>query len=827
MQFKYLNRPLRVGRLTMKNRILMTAMHTLYTENGLPTPRFSEFYWRRAEGGTGLIVVGACRFDGKGAVASTMDLTSDECIRPWQSFTAGMRARGCPAAVQLYHAGRYMREAAVPDGNGAIAPSAVFTPFTKETARAMTAEEIHAVIDAWAAAARRAREAGFDAVEISGSAGYLISQFLSPLTNRREDEYGGSFENRCRFPLEVIAAVRKAVGDDYTLLLRYGAHTLVPGAGGSGECRRFALLAEQAGIDLLDLTGGWHESRVPQLTGEMPRGALSYLAADIKKGVTIPVAMANRMGRPEDWERALALDRCDVIAMGRPFIAEPDIGRYIMTGTPERIRPCTSCNQGCLAGTFFEKPIRCLANGLAGREYALSAKPAGTPKKLLVIGGGPAGMECALRAAQRGHSVTLWEKNDRLGGQMALFSVLPARSGFGALLRWYERSLADAGVEVALGKTADAEAVRDGGFEECVLACGRGYKAPPVEIKPGAVPVYTMLQYLLEKPILPRRVAVIGGSFVGLELARALLLDASLSPDDLFYRMRYGVEPDGTLHEMLKASDRTVAVFEKNKLGAGYEPGIAWPTLGDLKRFGAELKPKTVVTAIGPEGVETAEQMLTLKAMGCDIVQGYFFSRPVSAPEFEAFLQRKETGGEVDFENTQETRLGYTRVPKQIQQQFTYEALHDAVTGLYNHNAFEMLLRDADQEHIALLVAAIDNYDAIVQEHGKDIADLVVKKAADVLRGSFRSVDFICRIGKDEFAVIMARMNSAMRKLVFDKVEQANRRLEEIDDALPAISLSVGAAFSDRENPQGDIFYDADTALFRVKKVQRSGCAIY
>ena len=606
MELHYLGKPLRVGQLTMKNRILMTAMHTLYTDHGLPSPRFNEFYWRRAEGGAGLIVVGACRFDQKGAVVSTMDLSEDACIRPWQSFTAGMRERGCPVAVQLYHAGRYMRAAAVPDGQGAIAPSAVFTPFTKETARAMTPEEIRAVIDAWAEGARRAREAGFDAVEISGSAGYLISQFLSPLTNLREDEYGGSFENRCRFPLEVIAAVRRAVGNDYTVLLRYGAHTLVPGAGSSEECRDFAVLATQAGIDMLDLTGGWHESRTPQLTGEMPKAGLSYLAADIKAAAGIPVAMANRMGDPAEAEKALALGRCDVIALGRPLIAEPDFGRFVMAGTPERIRPCTSCNQGCLAGTFFEKPIRCLANGFAGREWKMKAEPAKTPKRILVVGGGPAGMECALQASRRGHAVTLWEKNDRLGGQMALFSTLPARDSFDELLRWYESSLSAANVTVCLGKAADADSVKAGGFDACVLAMGRRYKPMSVPADPDAVPVYTMLDYFEKQPILPRRIAVIGGSFVGLEIARALLLDGSLSPADLFYRMRYGVEPDEKLHTQLDHSDRTVAVFEKGRLGAGYEPGIAWPTLGDLKRFGAELKKETAVTRITSEGVETS-----------------------------------------------------------------------------------------------------------------------------------------------------------------------------------------------------------------------------
>lgn len=603
-----INTPIKIGSMTLKNRVMMVAMHHLYTEDGLPTERFNRYYLDRAQGGAALITVGACRFDDYGAKASTMSLRTDDCISAWRGFTDLIhRESDCKVAVQLYHAGRYMRKDEVIAPDEAIAPSAVYTGFTRETARTMTAEDIARVIADFAGGARRAKAAGFDAVEISASAGYLLTQFLSPLTNLRTDEYGGSFENRCRFPLEVVSAVREAVGDGYPVIIRLTGNDLVPGARGTEDCVRFAELVSHH-VDMISLTGGWHESRIPQLTGEVPRGGLLHLAREVKRVSAVPVAMANRMGSPRMAQEALELGFCDIVALGRPMVADPEWAGKVLSGREGEVRPCTACNQGCLAGTFFEKPVRCLANGIAGREYLFPAEKAAQPKKLLVVGGGPAGCEFAIRAASRGHSVSLWEKSSHLGGQLALAARLPARSEFGELIAWHGRELARLGVDVRLNMEATAENILVGGFDEVILANGRTRKPVSVPCTADAIPVYTPEQYIAQSPVIGARAAVIGGSFVGLECARKLVMDAAMSPDVLFYLMRYGVENAETLERMLRESARTVAVFEKlPKTGAGYEPGIAWPVLGDLGRFGAAINKGAEVLEITGEGVVTAD----------------------------------------------------------------------------------------------------------------------------------------------------------------------------------------------------------------------------
>ncbi len=604
MDYPRLSAPIQIGTLHLKNRIIMAAMHHVYTPQGQITRRFEEYYYKRAEGGAALITIGACRFNAYGARASTLKLDCEQDIAAHTRLVRGMHNRGTKVSLQLYHAGRYLKNEEVQAPDGAKAPSAVYAGFTRQTAQAMTTAEIRQTVLDFALAAQRARRCGYDAIEISASAGYLLSQFLSPLTNLREDEYGGSFENRCRFPLEVIDAVRRAVGEDYPLILRLGGHDLVEGSNDSRTCLDFARLAAQR-VQLINLTGGWHESKIPQLTGEMPRAGLAHLSRALKAVVDIPVAMANRLGDPRTAEEALALGWCDIVTMGRPLIADPDLPNKLFSGQDHLIRPCTACNQGCLAGTFFDKPVRCLANGLAGREDILSTALSTASKHLLVIGGGPAGCACAIAAAKRGHHVSLWEASGSLGGQVKLYADLPVRQEFRRLLAYWSAALQAAGVQTVLNKSAQADTILSGGFDEVVLACGRHYKPMPVHIEAGAPPVYNPTQFLTQKPVLGRRVAVIGGSFVGMELARTLAMTGSLSPDRLFYLMRYGIEPDAELHTLLKTTDRKVAIFEKGKPGAGYESGVAWTVFGDLAAFGVELHKNTEVLKITAQGVVT------------------------------------------------------------------------------------------------------------------------------------------------------------------------------------------------------------------------------
>ncbi len=567
----------------LKNRILMPAMQSGFTPDGTSTPQFCAYYKARAQGGAGLLVLGACRFEGTGAKPNVMRLETEEDVQRWAPFVSELQACGCKVAVQLFHAGRYVANGAASGGGDALAPSAVYSSFSRSTPRAITVEEIHRLTADWAAAAVRAKRAGFDAVEIIGSAGYLISQFLSPVTNQRTDDYGGSAENRRRFPLEVIRAVRAAVGKDYPLLLRLSGKVFVPCSNGLEEATAFAVEAQRAGIDLLNVTGGWHETTVPQLPGDLPRGGLSYLAEHIRRAVSIPVCACNRINSPDVAEELLAQGKADLIGMGRALVADPELPRKAQEGRQAEIRPCVACNQGCLVGAFFDRPLRCLANGMAGREH--EPAPQEGSGRVLGIGGGPAGCACALELAQRGYAVTLWEKDSSLGGQLRLAARCPAKGELHGLIAYYETALAVQGVQVCLNQTADATAVRAAGFDRAVVAVGG---------QPNPIPDARFVsgEDILTGSVIPgQHVLIVGGSFKGVETARYLARTSAMTPEELFFLITEGAETPEKAAEMANRCAREITLVEQGgKVGYGYEPGTSWTVMQELRRLGVKLR---------------------------------------------------------------------------------------------------------------------------------------------------------------------------------------------------------------------------------------------
>ncbi len=606
MKYERLFTPIQIGSMTLKNRIVMPAMHHLYTENGYATSRFCRYYWDRVEGGAGLIIVGSCRFDDYGAKTGSISLRTDDTIPGWRNFTDGVHQRGGKVAVQLYHAGRYMPREDVPCGGEALSPSATYTPYTRQTAPEMTRQQIFQLLEDYAAGARRAVAAGFDAVEISASSGYLLCQFLSPLTNLRADEFGGSWENRCRFPLMVLQAVRQAIGPETPLILRLGAEDFVPGSNTLEDAMRFAPLAQEAGVELFNVTGGWHETKIPQLTGDLPKGGLSYLGQGIRSVVSVPVMMCNRIQDPDTAEKLLALGRADLVGMGRPLVADPCLPNKAKTGRAGEIRPCMACNQGCLANTFFDRPITCLVNGRCGRELELPVEQAPVSKRILVIGGGPAGCETAYQAAARGHRVTLMEAQDRLGGQLLEVPAIPARQEFGQLIGFYARNLPRLGVEILLGRRAvlsDAQ-----GYDQVVVATGGVPNVTALPVEPGAVPVYTARQILTGEIMAGQSVVVIGGSYIGCFTAQYLARQGAMNAEELFFFETNQADTPEHIHQRLNRSDRSVTLVEQGKkVGYGFESGTSWPVLGDLNRLGVPFLKNTRVTAITSEGVTALE----------------------------------------------------------------------------------------------------------------------------------------------------------------------------------------------------------------------------
>lgn len=630
MKFERLFSPITINGMALKNRLVMPALHHLYTPDGYATDRFNQYYWRRAEGGVALIIVGGCAFDDCGGAEAMVRLSDDSFIPGYREFTDGCHARGAKVAAQLYHAGAYTRASSCRNGAVPLAPSAVYSSFSRQTPKEMTEADMDRVISDWAAGALRARQAGFDAVEIIASAGYLISQFLSPIKNLRTDAYGGSFENRCRFPLRVIRAVRGAVGPDYPVMIRIAGNDFVPGSNDNHAAVRFARAAAEAGVDLISVTGGFHETKVPQLSGDVSRAGFTYLSGAVKQAVSVPVMASNRINDPLAAETVLALGRADLIGAGRALVADPDWCRKAQEGRAEDIRHCVACNQGCLAKTFFGKPIECLVNAEAGQEYRFKDRKPGSPKRIVVVGAGPAGCEFAIRATQLGHRVTVWEKQLRIGGQLHLAAAAPAKSEFATLIGYYEAHLRKLGIPVELGREATPELLARAECDAVVVASGSAEKRIPLPITSGRIPILMASQVLSGAALPGKNVVVVGGGAVGCETAQLMARQGSLTPEELYFLMSANAETPEFLKGLLNRSDRAVHIVElTDRIGSNFEPGTGWPVLNDLRRLGVRLHTLASVAEVREDAVlldrriadpDTAQERVERVSLPCDTI---------------------------------------------------------------------------------------------------------------------------------------------------------------------------------------------------------------
>lgn len=590
--------PISIGPMELRNRVVMTAMHLNYTPNGNVSDQFIDFYLARARGETGLIVVGGAEInDESSGIDLMLSIKNDSYLPGLKRFTDAIHETETKVGVQLYMAGAY--SFCTLKGLPALAPSEFSSYFTRQKTKAMTIQDIQRVQEDFVQAARRAEKAGFDAVEILGSAGYLICQFLSPKTNKREDEYGGSLQNRMRFGLETISAVRSAMGKNMALLVRVAGNDFVPGSNTNVESKIFAAEAEKAGAQCINVTGGWHESRVPQITMDLPQAGFVYLARGIREDVTVPVIGCNRINDPSIAEEIIKEDVADLVGVARGLIADPDFVKKTREGRTSEIRRCIACNQRCFDHVFMLQPVGCMVNPRAGKEKSTSYGPASIKKKILVAGAGPGGCEFATIAAERGHQVILCEKETSIGGQVLWAAEPTGKHDFHYLFDYYGVVLTKLGVDIRLGVEVTPDLVRDEKPDVVVVATGAAPFKPPIEAV-NAPNVYQAWDVLKGKVQTGKDVVVVGGGSVGLETAILLATKGTISPEQLYFLTLHQAETYETLRELMLKGVKNVTVIEMaRKMGQDVGASTRWVLMKELELRRIKLITQAKMKEIG------------------------------------------------------------------------------------------------------------------------------------------------------------------------------------------------------------------------------------
>ncbi|QBY02099.1 NADPH-dependent 2,4-dienoyl-CoA reductase [Rhodophyticola sp. CCM32] len=601
-RYPHLLAPLDLGFCTLKNRVLMGSMHTGLEETK-DWPRVAEFYAERARGGVALIVTGGMAPNPEGGVfPGAAGLYSDQDIANHRVVTDAVHQAGGRIAMQILHAGRY---AYSPD---CVAPSAVKSPISPFPPKALDEAGIEKQIADIVTAAARAQAAGYDGVEIMGSEGYFLNQFLVTHTNKRDDRWGGSYENRMRLPVEVVRRVRAAVGPEFILIYRLSMIDLIPEGSSFDEVVQLAQAVEAAGATILNTGIGWHEARIPTIATSVPRRGFAWVTRKLMGRVGIPLITSNRINMPDVAEDVLAGGCADMISMARPFLADADFVAKAAAGRADEIAPCIACNQACLDHTFSGKLTTCLVNPRACHETVLRYEPVKATKRIAVVGAGAAGLSTAMVAAERGHQVILFDKADRVGGQLNMAKEIPGKEEFKGLTRWFETAIAKRDVDLRLGQTVSVEDLS--GFDEVVVATGVLPRDPGIPGQDGPN-VLSYVDVLAGKADVGPRVAIIGAGGIGFDVAEFLVHDGE-SPTEMpaLWRKEWGVSDPETDRGGLapggpqpEPAARAVTLLQRKAEKPGKRLG---KTTGWIHRAALKMKNVEMVTGVNYERIDAA-----------------------------------------------------------------------------------------------------------------------------------------------------------------------------------------------------------------------------
>ena len=605
--YPHLFRPLELGFTQLKNRIIMGSMHTGLEEMPGGHKHMAAFYAERARGGVGLIVTGGIGPNEEGSThPMTRRLDSDKAVANHKEVTDAVHAEGGKICMQILHTGRYAYSEKL------VAPSAIQAPINPYKPKALTEDEIQQQINDFVFAAIQAQKAGYDGVEIMGSEGYFLNQFIAARTNHRDDDWGGSYENRIRLPVEVVRRVREAVGEAFIIIFRLSMLDLVEGGSTYDEVVTLGLEIEKAGATIINTGIGWHEARIPTISTRVPRAAFTWVTAKFKAALTVPLITSNRINTPEVAEAVLARGDADMVSMARPFLADAEFVAKAEQNRSDEINTCIGCNQACLDNIFNGKLTSCLVNPRACHELQLQIAPADAPKHLANVGAGPAGLAAAVTAARRGHRVTLYDKASEIGGQFNIARQIPGKEEFSETLRYFSKQLELHGVEVKLGVEITAAMLNDSSADSVIIATGIEPRVPDINgIDHPSVMSY--LDVIREKKPVGKRVAIIGAGGIGFDVAE-FLSHGKDSPSlniplfmkewgiDMTMTARAGVEG---VEPQPEPSPREIFLLQRksSKIGAGLGKTTGWSHRANLMMKGVKMIPGVQYQRIDDEGI--------------------------------------------------------------------------------------------------------------------------------------------------------------------------------------------------------------------------------